>query len=221
MTRSTHISTRSTKGGTVAKMIVFILVICAVGIAVKYLAGRKVGTARDEIAAQVCAEQVIAAYLFSPEDRDQFLAEKGIVPELVGEKVERSGVAHKRMSEDVRDASGPLSFAPYQTFRSEARGDGAYEVNSHVIWRDEASNKEWILSYECVAAPIGDTDVWDVGNISLGGVPLTDSWSVVGSDLRIESVGGEWSVRGGKLIVRIADNSRPPRTVQLGAPEEQ
>ena len=208
---------RAASGGTLARIIVFLLVISAIGIGVKLLAGRKARMVPQGVEAQICAEEVVAAYLSSPAERQELFEQKGIQPRIVGEQVERSALAHARKGLDVRNPWAGLSFAPYESFRSKYLGNGRYRVKSHVIWPDAGTNKEWTLSYECLVTRIGGMDVWDVEDVRLEDVRTGDVWNMVFSGLDLELVDGAWVVRGGELVVTIADDSRPVRKVDLGS----
>jgi len=209
-------TTRSPGGGSLAKILVFLVLIGGLALGFKYFSGRKTGAVHQSINAQICAEQVIAAYISSPQDRKKLFEKMAIKPQTVGEKVERSALARQRMNEDARDPSASLSFPPYKTFRAKSLGQKRYEVTSHVIWQDPATDQQRTISYQCMVTRIGGKQVWDIDEIRLEGVSINDTWNVVGFDVLAEPVDGTWAVRGGKLVLTIRDGSRPVRTVELG-----
>ncbi len=208
---------RGDNGGTLVGLLVFLVLVCAIAAGVKFFADRRARILQKGIEAQICAEEVVAAYLLPVAEREELFKEKGIEPRPVGEEARRAALAQTRMAEDVRPTEGPLAFAPYENFRSKYLGRGIYRVESHVILRDAADNREWIVSYECLASCVGDTEMWDVANIRFEGVPIYGAWNVRCSNLKLEFVGGTWSVRDGELALGISDNSRPVRQVQLGS----
>ena len=210
---------RGKRAGALTGIIIFVLVICALAIGIKAAYNRKARAARQEILAQICAEQVVAAYLSSQGERDKLFEAKEIKPRIVGEEFKRAALAKTRLKEDTRDSGGPLSFATYENFRSTRIRKGTYQLKSHVTWPDPAtSGRKWTLSYNCRAARMGDSDAWNVDNIQLEGIPIDDSWTVLCSDVQLQRAEGTWEVTAGKLTLRIADHSRPVTQVDLASP---